>query len=179
MENRKGFVMVSRRKCVLLSIVSISVLWLVSSLLFFHRLSDDHSPVLLNSVPAPKHDSNAAKNADIYSAALAVNSAALKIAALEKENLELKRKFNSQKGIEDGNQAPSNAAPPMQLQVPNTRDDESFRAAFDKFEAFVLKPSEDKIPGMCHSATRKRTQMQTRAFSPTRPSDRIRNEQSA
>lgn len=155
--------MVSRRKCVLLSIVSISVLWLVSSLLFFHRLSDDHSPVVLNSIPAPKPDSNAAKNAW---AALADNSAALKIAALEKENSELKRMFNSaQKGIESGlkpsNQAPSNAALPMQ--VHNARDDESFRAAFDKFEAFVLKPSEDRIPGMRHSARRKRLRMQMRS----------------
>jgi hypothetical protein len=163
MENSGGFVMVSRRKCVLLSIVSISVLWLVSSLLFFHRLSDDHSPVVLNSIPAPKPDSNAAKNAW---AALADNSAALKIAALEKENSELKRMFNSaQKGIESGlkpsNQAPSNAALPMQ--VHNARDDESFRAAFDKFEAFVLKPSEDRIPGMRHSARRKRLRMQMRS----------------
>ncbi len=146
--------MVSRRKCVLVSIVSISVLWLVISLLFFHRLSDDHSAVSLNSIPAPRTDLNAAQNVDMNSDALAVNSAALKIAALEKENLELRRIFNSaQIGTESEdrskpiNQLPPNPAEPIQLQVPSARDIQSFRAAFDKFEAFVLKPSEDQIPG--------------------------------
>jgi hypothetical protein len=84
-----------------------------------------------------------------------VNLAALKIAALEKENLELKRQAliaQKESKRSEANKLVSEPSPilasPLQPKEPHSRDSPSFRAAFDKFEAFVLKPSEDRIPGM-------------------------------
>jgi hypothetical protein len=151
--------MVSRRKCALLSVASILVIWFASSLLFLHQLKDQPGPVLLNSFPTVKADPNVVMNLDDNSAANVLNLKASKIAALLKENLELKRaamtqmstpkyREKSEVGDQDMQLPPVTAviASPAQPKATGF-DGPSFRAAFDKFEAFVLKPSEDRIPG--------------------------------
>ena len=143
-----------------------SVIWLGSSLLFLRQLSDEHGPALPSSLPAAKADVNAAKTVDNNPAAFAASLAAFKvaalekIAALEKANSDLKRMVNSApKEAKSGNSEPPKQPPPppypaLSTQSPDhpARDSSAFRAAFDRFEAFVLKPSEDKIPGARHPA---------------------------
>jgi hypothetical protein len=193
--------MPSRRKCALLLIASMLVIWLGSSFLFLRQLSDEHGPALPNSFPAAKADViTVAKTVDNNPAAFAANLATLKIAALQKENSDLKRMVNSApKEAKSGNSEPPKQPPPppkpaLPAHSPDhpSLDSSAFRAAFDRFEAFVLRPSEDKIPGApsgiipmifrtAHAphAARFCTFTFARTFSTAFTLDLVRNERSA
>ena len=147
----------SLRKTALLAVAGIAVLWFSFSMLFLHKLSDDSGPQLPPSLPDLKIrviessvDKAAGGSAAVggNGAAVALTLAAAKLAALERENAELKRLMSSRSSASVVQSIPNSPIEKASDAAPLARDDSFFRASFDRFEAFVLKPSEDRIPGI-------------------------------
>ena len=147
----------SLRKTALLAVVGIAVLWFSFSMLFLHKLSDDSGPQLPPSLPDLKirviessvdKAGGGSAAAGGSGAAVALTLAAAKLAALERENAELKRLMSSRSSASVVQSIPNSPFEKASDAAPLARDDSFFRASFDRFEAFVLKPSEDRIPGI-------------------------------
>ena len=94
----------SLRKTALLAVAGIAVLWFSFSMLFLHKLSDDSGPQLPPSLPDLKirviessvdKAGGGSAAAGGNGAAVALTLAAAKLAALERENAELKRLMSS------------------------------------------------------------------------------------
>ena len=147
----------SLRKTALLAVVGIAVLWFSFSMLFLHKLSDDSGPQLPPSLPDLKirviessvdKAGGGSAAAGGSGAAVALTLAAAKLTALERENAELKRLMSSRSSASVVQSIPNSPFEKASDAAPLARDDSFFRASFDRFEAFVLKPSEDRIPGI-------------------------------
>ena len=126
-------------------------------MLFLHKLSDDSGPQLPPSLPDLKirviessvdKAGGGSAAAGGNGAAVALTLAAAKLAALERENAELKRLMSSRSSASVIQSIPNSPVEKASDVAPLARDDSFFRASFDRFEAFVLKPSEDRIPGI-------------------------------
>ena len=126
-------------------------------MLFLHKLSDDSGPQLPPSLPDLKirviessvdKAGGGSAAAGGNGAAVALTLAAAKLAALERENAELKRLMSSRSSASVVQSIPNSPFEKASDAAPLARDDSFFRASFDRFEAFVLRPSEDRIPGI-------------------------------
>ena len=99
------------------------MIWFCSSVLFLHQLDlrDDGSPPALPVLKTEQSDLDSKRSSIIP---IKINSILSSI------------------------QPPVKLVNPEQQQVAHVFNDASFRAAFDKFESFILNPSEDRIPGI-------------------------------
>ena len=114
------------------AVAGIAVLWFSFSMLFLHKLSDDSGPQLPPSLPDLKirviessvdKAGGGSAAAGGNGAAVALTLAAAKLAALERENAELKRLMSSRSSASVVQSIPNSPSEKASDAAPLARDD--------------------------------------------------------